>query len=63
MREAHFVVTVHYESGVYMIKAVDRQFESYNFISNNLSAIVTRQFKISRDLKKLNVKAYFVYEN
>lgn len=63
MQEAHFRVTVHYESGQYMIKAEDKQFDRYNCITNTLSQVVTKQFQITRDLKKVGVKAYFEYEN
>ena len=61
MTEAHFIVTVRYENGMFMIKAVEKQFETYNFAANNISSVVTKQFKITRDLKKVGVKAYFEY--
>lgn len=63
MNEAHFTVNINYESSLYLIKAVEEQFESYNFVTNSLSSVVTRQFKITRDLKKVGVKAYFEYDN
>ena len=61
--QAIFKVTVNYEGSTYQIKALDKQFDRYNFICKTLSAVVTRQFKITRDLAKLNIKALFVYEN
>lgn len=63
MNEAHFTVNINYESSLYLIKAVEEQFESYNFVTNSLSSVVTRQFKITRDLKKVGIKAYFEYDN
>lgn len=63
MHEAHFEVGVHYINSVFTIKAVEPQFERYNFTSNTLTSIVTRQYKITRDLKKLGVKAYFEYND
>lgn len=63
MREAHFRVTVHYESGQYMIKAEESEYSRYNTITNSLPQVMTKQFKITRDLKKIGVQAYFEYEN
>lgn len=63
MQEAHFRVTVHYESSQYMIKAEDKQYDRFNCITNSLSMVMTKQFKITRELKKIGVKAYFEYEN
>ena len=58
MHEAHFEVGVHYVNSVFTIKATEPQFEQYNFTSNSLTSIVTRQYKITRDLKKLGVHHY-----
>lgn len=63
MRTAVFKVIVNYESNNYMIKAVESEYDRYNFIGNTLSVIVTKQFKITRDLAKQNVKALFEYSN
>lgn len=63
MRTAVFKVIVNYESNNYMIKAEESEYDRYNFIGNTLSVIVTKQFKITRDLAKLNVKALFEYSN
>lgn len=63
MKHAIFDVTVHYESNQFMIKAQDSAYEHFNFITNSLSACMTRQYKITRDLAKLQVKALFTYTN
>lgn len=63
MRTAIFKVIVNYESNNYMIKAIESEYDRYNFIGNTLSVIVTKQFKITRDLAKQNVKALFEYSN
>ena len=63
MKEARFKVTAHYETNQFMIKAEEPQYEHYNFITNSLSSVMTRQYKITRDLRKLNVKALFEYIN
>ena len=63
MRQAIFKVIVNYESNNYMIKAEDHAFDRFNFIGNSLSAVVVRQYKITRDLAKQNIKALFEYTN
>lgn len=61
MRQTVFNIIVNYSSNNYQIKAQEPQFERFNFIANNLSAIVTKQFQITRDLSKQGVKALFEY--
>lgn len=61
MRQTVFKVIVNYESNNYMIKATEAEFDRFNYIGNTLSAVVTRQYKITRDLAKQNVKALFEY--
>lgn len=63
MRQAVFKVIVNYESNTFMIKAEESQYDRYNFIANTLSAVVVKQYKITRDLAKQNVKALFEYTN
>lgn len=62
MQTAIFNVIVSYSSNNYMIKAQDKMYERFNYIANNLSAIVTKQFQITRDLSKQGVKALFEYK-
>ncbi len=61
MQTAIFNVIVNYSSNNYMIKAQDKMYERFNYIANNLTAIVTKQFQITRDLSKQGVKALFEY--
>ena len=61
MQTAIFNVIVNYSSNNYMIKAQDKMYERYNYIANNLTAIVTKQFQITRNLSKQGVKALFEY--
>lgn len=63
MRQTVFKVIVNYESNNYMIKAEEPEFTRFNFIGNTLSAVVVKQYKITRDLAKQNVKALFEYIN
>lgn len=62
MRTAIFNVIVNYASNTYMIKAQDRIDERFNYVANNLTAVVTKQFQITRDLSKQGVKALFEYK-
>ena len=61
MQTAIFNVIVNYSSNNYMIKAQDKMYERYNYIANNLTVIVTKQFQITRNLSKQGVKALFEY--
>lgn len=63
MNEAHFEVTVRYVDSLFTIKAKEPQFEQYNYATNSLTNVITKQYKITRDLKKLGVKAYFEYND
>ncbi len=62
MQTAIFNIIVNYSSNNYMIKAQDKMYERYNYIANNLTAVVTKQFQITRDLSKQGVKALFEYK-
>lgn len=62
MQTAIFNIIVNYSSNNYMIKAQDKMYERFNYIASNLTAVVTKQFQITRDLSKQGVKALFEYK-